>query len=242
MKPIITWSIVIHNQGNLLKKLLDCFLKIDFKNYEFVITVNIQENLNFIKKYKNLDIEVIKNLKPKGFSENHNFAFTRSRGTFFAVINPDITFNNISFKQLTSVLEKDIKIGVCAPRILNPNGSTEDTSRRFPKIYDFIVRFYRKKSYKTYNKIDFVDWVAGMFMLFRKSTYRKVNGFDTRFFLYMEDVDICRKINFNNFKVAYIPYVYVTHDARRYSRKSLYYFLIHTSSILKYYYKYLFKK
>ena len=79
-----------------------------------------------------------------------------------------------------------------------------------------------------------VDWVAGMFIGFRREAYAGVGGFDERYFLYYEDVDICRKLQRQGFKVVYDPEVAIVHDARRASRKNLRLMRIHAASALRY--------
>jgi len=63
-----------------------------------------------------------------------------------------------------------------------------------------------------------VEWIAGMFMLFRSDAYRALGGFDEGYFLYYEDVDICRRLRRQGQGVLYEPRAEVIHDARRASR------------------------
>ena len=65
------------------------------------------------------------------------------------------------------------------------------------------------------------DWVAGMFMLFRKDVYAELAGFDERYFLYYEDVDLCWRLRKRGLDVRLVPTVSATHDARRQSRRSV---------------------
>ncbi len=79
------------------------------------------------------------------------------------------------------------------------------------------------------------DWVAGMFMLFRRNVYAEVGGFDERYFLYYEDVDLCRRLRRHRYDVRLLPEVSVVHDARRESRHSLRHLGWHLSSMLRYF-------
>ena len=78
------------------------------------------------------------------------------------------------------------------------------------------------------------DWVAGMFMLFPADAYRLVNGFDERYFMYLEDVDICRRLNKNGLRVLYSDAVEIVHDGQFASRKNLRHFFWHVSSLLRF--------
>jgi len=79
-----------------------------------------------------------------------------------------------------------------------------------------------------------VDWVAGMFMLFRGDAFRAVGGFDEHFFLYYEDVDICRRLGLFGLATLYVPGVTVIHDAQRESRRNLRLMRIHAASAARY--------
>jgi GT2 family glycosyltransferase len=79
------------------------------------------------------------------------------------------------------------------------------------------------------------DWVAGMFMLFCGDAFRRMGGFDEKYFLYYEDVDLCARIRLAGWRVAVCPTVTAIHDARRASHRSMRYFRWHLTSILRYF-------
>jgi GT2 family glycosyltransferase len=79
-----------------------------------------------------------------------------------------------------------------------------------------------------------VDWVAGMFIVFRSDAFRSVGGFDERYFLYYEDVDICRRLGAAGASVIYEPGAEVIHDARRASRRELRRAVHHLSSAVRF--------
>ena len=79
-----------------------------------------------------------------------------------------------------------------------------------------------------------VDWVAGMFMLFRSEVFRSIGGFDEAYFLYYEDVDLCRRLHAAGKSVIYNPRVEVVHDARRGSRREFGLMRHHLASMLRY--------
>jgi len=81
------------------------------------------------------------------------------------------------------------------------------------------------------------EWVAGMFMLFHSEDFARLKGFDERFFLYYEDVDICVRAWRDGLKVAACPRVSVVHDARRDSRRSLPHLRWHLASMARYFWK-----
>ena len=79
-----------------------------------------------------------------------------------------------------------------------------------------------------------VDWVGGMFMLFRREAFERVQGFDERFFLYYEDVDICRRLHGAGYDVVATPRAQATHEAQRASRRKPRHMALHARSMLRY--------
>jgi GT2 family glycosyltransferase len=80
----------------------------------------------------------------------------------------------------------------------------------------------------------FPHWVAGMFMLLRSETYTAIGGFDERYYLYYEDVDLCRRLRARGLEVVLVPEAHVVHLARRASWHDLQHFLWHARSALRY--------
>jgi N-acetylglucosaminyl-diphospho-decaprenol L-rhamnosyltransferase len=89
--------------------------------------------------------------------------------------------------------------------------------------------------YEIGNSILLPDWVGGMFMFFPSAVYKQVNGFDERYFLYYEDVDLCARLTNLGFKVVFCPASKVIHLAQRTSHKSIKYLRWHLSSMLRFF-------
>ncbi|QWD25389.1 glycosyltransferase family 2 protein [Polynucleobacter paneuropaeus] len=230
--PELTFSIVSHGQGALIRSLLsDIKLRVGV-TYEILITINIPEDEFFLSDFKNFPITIIRNKVPKGFGENHNKAFFKSRGNFFAVVNPDIRLlEDLEVKQLL-VQFLDPCIGVISPAVFSSDGVLQDSARKFPTIGSLMLRRcgINKPDY-IYGVRPFdVEWVAGMFMVFSRSSFKLVGGFDSRYFMYMEDADICRRLSQLGLKVVVVPSIKVIHDARRASRRNFQHFIWHCKS------------
>lgn len=241
MRDSLTISIVSHGQADFVQQLL-----IDLETLtpdeiitEVILTLNIPEEINF--KSEKFSIQVISNYSPKGFAANHNAAFKASKGQFFCVLNPDIRLTTDPFNRLMSQLAK-LKIGMVAPAIVNMDGNIEDSVRKFPTVARLVKRLVVGKhdSYIGFEDKDtfYPDWVAGMFMLFAREAYEKINGFDESFFLYYEDTDICARLWKNNLPLAVLPQIRVIHEAQRQSHKQLKYLRLHLSSMLRFMFRY----
>lgn len=238
MKPTVTISIVSHGQIALIVKLLA-----NIRDYcksdavELIITLNLPENLPFTENDYSVPIRIIRNTSPRGFGENHNQAFEQSAGRFFCVINPDIQFNQDPIPALLACL-KDSFVGVSAPVVMGLNGVMDDSARRFPgplKIFCKTLGGCRSSDYPVKDEIVFPDWVAGMFMLFRREVFEKLGGFDERYFLYYEDVDLCARLRLQGYEVALCPDAKVVHHAQRSSHRNFKYMKWHLASMLRFF-------
>ena len=227
---------VSHGQGNLIRDLLSDLAGLPCHNFEVIVTLNLPENESLYAEY-DLPLKIIKNESPKGFGENHNAAFLVSEGLFFAVVNPDIRILSLDVLELLSPFSTKNAAAV-APLVYSASGTTEDSARKFPTIFRLLKRVvlrHRKPDYAPGNTPLLVDWVAGMFVVFRKDVFRSLGGFDDRrFFMYMEDVDICRRINKAGFNVLLNPKVSVVHLAQRASHKNLKHMRWHLVSAFRY--------
>jgi N-acetylglucosaminyl-diphospho-decaprenol L-rhamnosyltransferase len=236
--PAITFSIVSHGQGDLIASLLsDLTRELDL-DYEVVLTLNIPESEDFITAASLPSLKVIRNNRPKGFGANHNAAFDLALGVHFAVLNPDIRLNEFKLRFLLDALMDD-KVGVCGPAVYSINGVLEDSVRKFPTVLNLLKRRIIKSRPFDFSPDSsgryFVDWLAGMFLIFRREAFKSVAGFDERYFMYMEDVDICRRLKLAGWTVCYEPRTRLVHDARRASHKSLKHLKWHVCSAFRYF-------
>lgn len=234
---ILSLSIISHNQGHLIKNLLADCRTFSGPPFEIVLTLNIPEDKSFIADFKDLPITVIENQQPKGFGDNHNTAFECSRGDTFVVVNPDIRAPKLDLSNLI-ILSEQQKVGACAPLVLNAIGAVEDSARRFPTVYRLLDRVLFNRHKADYDLIGSnpitVDWVAGMFVLFPRAAFEAVGGFDTRYFMYMEDADICRRLKQHGYLTLVDCSTSVVHDARRSSHRSPRHFSWHLRSAIRF--------
>lgn len=229
--PAITLSIVSHRQNALVNQLLEDLQRHCRTPLKLVLTQNVPDDIGFLSA-----AEVIVNRSPKGFGANHNAAFRRCTTEVFCVLNPDIRLANDPFPTLQAALSQP-EVAAVGPLVLDADGKPEDSARRFPTMRSLTKKLFSGKpgpEYAHNEGAQAVDWVAGMCIAFRSEAFAKVGGFDERFFLYYEDVDLCRRLRAAGFGVVYEPGAKVIHHARRASRRNLRYMAIHASSLLRY--------
>lgn len=227
----VVLSVVSHAQNWLVNQLLADLAQLREPDLRVIVTQNVADRDALTARP---GTELIVNERPLGFGANHNAAFGRCSAPYFCVVNPDIRLSDNPFPALISALHG---AGVAGPRVCDPAGRTEDSARRFPTAADLARKLFQGAAGPDY-PVDQgalrVDWVAGMFMLFRSEAFRAAGGFDERFFLYYEDVDICRRLGLLGYGAAYVPEVTVIHDARRESRRNARRMAIHAASALRY--------
>lgn len=230
-------SIVSHGHGSMVSDLVDHLLTFP-EVAKIVVTFNISEGTAITCNDK---VSIVKNNSPKGFGENHNFAFKQCKQDLFCPLNPDIAFINNPFPTLLNHLMHE-DVGLVAPSIVSPCGNIEDSWRYFPTLFTILkkVFFSDDGRLNILNDVDTFspDWVAGMFMLFRSRVYSEIGGFDGRFFLYYEDVDICARLRQNLYEIVACSSVSVIHDARRDSRRKFRHLVWHLSSMFRFLIKY----
>lgn len=221
----------------LIRSLLNDIESLDQSLIEVIITINIPEDESVFGSLSH-SVSVIRNDCPKGFGSNHNSAFKRASGQFFAIVNPDIRLQHFDILRLIQPLD-DIRVGAVAPRVMSDLGVCEDSARLFPTIAGILRRAIfkkRKLEYSNLTEPTKVDWVAGMFVVFRREAFVAVQGFDDRrFFMYFEDVDICWRLREAGWSVYLQPLVNVVHNAQRASRRNARHFYWHVSSAVRYF-------
>ena len=239
IKKKINISIISHNQANMIKDLLHDLEKFDFYN-EILITINCKENIKELKKFHTLPLTFIINNKVKGFGENHNYAFNYKPCDYFLIINPDVRISSINFNNFFKYFDKT-NVKLISPIAVDKYNCVQDNARKFPSPITPILRkisFFRKNKYLDSLNYNEVDWVSGMFMMVNSKMFKKVGMFDEKFFMYYEDVDLCKRIKKLNGKILRINTEKVIHKGQHKSHTSLKYFLIHLKSMTYYHFKY----
>lgn len=200
----ITASIVIYKENfKVLEKAMDSFLGSPLSKKLYVID-NSPSNI-FKSKIQNDSVEYIYSNKNIGFGKGHNSILHKltSENKYHLILNPDVSFQPEILEKLVLKMESSESLSMIAPRVLNTNNKLFYTARRYPNLFELIFRFFGifKKfttigEYQNQNhKQSFSpDFVQGSFMLFKTEDLLRLNGFDNRFFMYMEDVDICKRI------------------------------------------------
>jgi len=233
---LIAVSIVSHGHGDMVGRLVGQLLAFP-EVAQVILTLNVPESVTLPDDAR---VTVIGNAEPKGFGANHNAAFAACAQTFFCPLNPDIEFDRNPFPVLSAALG-DNRVALVAPLVRSPDGKIEDSMRHFPTPGSLLTkalggsdgRYVVREGEAAFAP----EWVAGMFMLFRGRDFHELGGFDERFFLYYEDVDICVRVWQKGMRILACPKASVIHDARRDSRRSLRHLRWHLVSMARFLWK-----
>jgi GT2 family glycosyltransferase len=232
----ITLSVVSHRQNALVNQLLADIARVCADRVALVVTENVPDSPPLVTQGLGCPVERIVNQSIKGFGANHNAAFRRCKTPYFCVVNPDVRLPNDPFPPLVDSLQRP-RVAVAGPLVRGPGGKVEDSARRFPTPAILLCKLFYAKRTPDYpigiEQIE-VDWVAGMFMLFRSEAFAMVKGFDEAYFLYYEDADICRRLRKFGFATICNASAHVIHDARRDSHRKIGLALHHAASAIRF--------
>jgi GT2 family glycosyltransferase len=233
---LITISIISHGHGAMMERLVTEVLCCP-EVMQIILTLNIPESVMLPQDAR---LQVTHNIFPSGFASNHNAAFQLCTQPYFCPLNPDIQLQGNPFPALLAAME-ETGAAIIAPLVTNPEGIVEDSVRHFPTITSLLLKMLGKYDgrypVEQYRTNFYAEWIAGMFLLFHHVDFRRLQGFDTCFFLYYEDVDICLRAWKAGLKVVACPTVTVVHAAQRASRHNLRYLGWHLTSMARYFRK-----
>lgn len=224
---MITASIVLYrNDAPLLRRAIESILSspeiaklviVDNSPDPALAAANLSDpRLHYVHKPENL-----------GFGRAHNVAFSLCPpdAEYHVIMNPDIYFGPEVVPQLHEYMEQHPDVGMVMPKILFPDGRVQHLCKRLPTPWDLLMRRFlpdrllhlfehRMAQYEMrdvgYDHEMRVPCLSGCFMFVRGSVLRELGGFDERFFLYMEDVDLSRRVG-QKYHTMFYPKVHVFH-------------------------------
>jgi len=231
----VTVSIVSHGHGAHLNLLLSDIAKFS-SIQQIIVTLNVPESDINIPESLIEQCLLVHNDSPKGFGANHNAAAQMSNTKYFTVLNPDIRLSNDIFPTMLEEM-REFNLSFVAPSIVNSDGNLEDSMRYFPTLLGLVQRFlgWNRGVYPVGAGSTSAepDWIAGMFMLFERSKFASISGFDESFFLYCEDVDICYRLRASGHNFRLLTSVSAIHDAQRSSHRTARFFWLHIQSLAR---------
>jgi N-acetylglucosaminyl-diphospho-decaprenol L-rhamnosyltransferase len=228
-------SVVSHGQGALVDRLLADLAALPGTGVQqVVVTVNLaSDRWQPTTAAPRWAVTVLRNDAPLGFGANHNRAFAHCMQPLFAVLNPDIRLPHDPFPPLIDALLETPGCALAVPVQLDAEGRRESFARPVPTPWGVLARRLFPAAQRAGTTGVNAHWVAGAFMLWRTDSYAQLGGFDQRYFLYCEDVDICLRLQLAQQRFRVVEAVPVVHAAQRGSGRSWRYLAWHARSLLR---------
>jgi N-acetylglucosaminyl-diphospho-decaprenol L-rhamnosyltransferase len=261
-EPMVSAVMLNYNSKYFPKMCVEAFYRgrMDFP-FEFIAVDNASTehvSLGYLEKTADAGkIKLVRAKKNLGFGGGNNLGAREARGKYILILNPDIFVGEDSVQKMVSYMEAHPDVGVLGPQLVYPDDKIQDSCRRHMKFRDLVVKrtFLRRlpllrRRVDRYTMEDFdhsvtqeVDLLVGACLMIPRKVYEEIGGFDERYFLFMEDFDLCREVAKAGHKVVYHPEVAVTHNHKRLSSGSVFkllrqkVFWIHIASAFKYFWK-----
>jgi N-acetylglucosaminyl-diphospho-decaprenol L-rhamnosyltransferase len=161
-----------------------------------------------------------------GFAHGVNAGWRAGSSPYVLLLNPDARIDGPSIEALVLALEEDPRLGAAAPRIVDEDGSLDYSQRRFPRLRStyarafFLHRLFPSAPWtdelvrdeEAYARRGSPDWVSGACVLLRRKALEELDGLDEGFFMYGEDIDLCRRLRAAGYELLYEPAALVHHE------------------------------
>lgn len=248
-------SIVLyHTDENIAARAIKSFLQSSLSRTLFLIDNSKKDGLRKLEKLDSR-IKYIFTGKNLGYGKAHNIALKRSIESnvkYHLILNPDVYFEKGVLEKLYEFMEGNSDVGLVMPKVLYPDGALQYLCKLLPTPFDLFRRrllnfdvfkklnekrnFIFELRFTEYKEIMDVPFLSGCFMFIRTEVLKQIGIFDERFFLYLDDTDLSRRIHKISRTVFY-PYVHIYHEWGRGSYKSFKLFFYHIKDAFSYFNK-----
>lgn len=234
---MIDLSVIILNWN--VRDLLDrCLASIRSEHYSIEIIVvdnaSSDDSVAMVQtKYPH--VTVIANAINRGFTGGNNQGLEVAHGRYLMVLNPDTEMVGAALDRLIAFLDDHADVGAVGPQLLNPDRSIQSSRRRFPTVLigffestwlqslaprGWLRRFYLDDV--SPNQAQDVDWLTGACTVFRREVIDRVGGYDAQsFFMYSEELDLCRRVKQAGWRIVYVPDAQVIHYVGKSSEQAV---------------------
>ena len=204
-----TYIIVTWNNEKEIEDCLSTVSRYSPKNSKVIVVDNNSNDRTVqIIKEKFPETELIESKENLGFAAANNLALENVSSEYICYLNPDVILTEDILTPSIEILEDQSEVGLVACRLKNKDGSNQPSCFNFANSWSLpceilhigavMPRSLRKKYFLNYYKTndDFKpDWVIGAEMVMRTKDARAIGGFSTEYFMYTEDMDLCKKIS-----------------------------------------------
>ncbi|SMO83109.1 glycosyltransferase [Gracilimonas mengyeensis] len=227
-KPHISVVIVNYKVKEYIANLLN---SLDKARHQLELEIFVVDNASgddsipYLKK-RYPDVNYIANQENVGFAKANNQAIRQAQGEYTLIINPDTLVSEDTLEVLIEHMQQNPDCGAAGCKILNPDGTFAPESRRSvpniwtacTKVFGLNALFPKSKLFGRYylswlheDEASEVPVLSGSFMFWRTELLQKLDGFDERFFMYGEDIDLCYRVQETDYHIDYVPDTSIIH-------------------------------
>ena len=247
--------------GNCLNSLLE---RIDSRiSYEIIVVDNNSPDKNLPEtemKFNKENIHFYYLNKNLGFGKGCNYGFSKSLGEYICFLNPDTIIREDIFSTIINLFKKDKTIGIIGPNQQIRPPFFDFSAGLYPNIFfelfnlfgagvffeGFLMFLYANITRKKFFE---VDWILGASVFIRAELFKVIDGFDKDYFMFFEEVDLCKRISNKGLKIIYYPTLKIHHigsvsgkkDYTKYTIRTYSSKYIYISKHYKFLYKFLMK-
>lgn len=168
-------------------------------------------------------IEIKKNSKNVGFGAGHNILAKEAKARTLLLLNPDVKIiESRTIERLLDTMDS-LECEVIGPRLVTAQGATQHWDHG--ELYGFRARWaavFGRNFWRERREVGSVAWVSGAVFLMKKDSFDRLGGFDEKFFLYTEELDLCLRLRMARGRVIYDPAITVLHHGGVVAKKSDY--------------------
>lgn len=205
---MISFILVQHNQTELTRQAIASLRHHEPDPYEIIVIDNGSSEP--VDASLETECRIIVTRENKGFGSGNNQGASAAKGEYLFFLNNDSIVNGSLVRPVVAYFEQHSDVGAVAVRLQNSDGTPQISTGRFPTI---LTEFGMKRGVPSYPAVHSgsVEWATGAALAIRRKVYERVGGFDEEYFLYFEDVDLCRRIHNAGFDIHLIESTPVTH-------------------------------
>lgn len=161
------------------------------------------------------EVRIFSRPKNLGFGAGNNFGAKKARGAILWFLNPDTEIVSKNLSRLVGLFLKCPEVGVVGGRLITEKDSIQPWAAGYElslwELFRNNLGLPRSKKIWLSERARSVDWVAGTSLFIRRELFARLAGFDERFFMYFEDMDLCRRARDLGCRVVYLPFFLVRH-------------------------------
>ncbi|MBK1643688.1 glycosyl transferase [Thiocapsa imhoffii] len=232
--PTVSVIIVSFNTRDLLVECIETLIaQAGPVSYEIIVVDNASRDGSADRVAERFpDVVLIRSELNLGFAAANNLGFTAARGRYLVLLNSDAFLTPGALERAVAEMDADPGIGLGGARLIGRDGAWQPSARMFPSLLNefltlsgLAARYPRSRFFGAFDRTwadplapADVDWVPGAFSILRHDLLDRIGAFDESFFLYYEEVDLCRRVHAAGLRVRYWPDVVVVHIGGESSR------------------------